>query len=80
MLQRFKSTLVGKSRNVLFRHYATKWACDMQPEHPASRDDDFDDLWDLLDEMPTFCASFENPKAMRWFSINGTFESQVVEL
>ena len=79
MLQYFKDTLPGASRNSFFRRMATKWARDMEPPQQAITDQDFMALWDAMDELESFRCKLGNPKAMRWFSVNETLETQLPE-
>ena len=69
MLSHFKAMLPGGHMHPYFRHYARLWAKDLK--EPAASDHDFEELWDRLDELTSLCAKLENPKAMRWFSVNG---------
>ena len=78
-LQHLLETLPNKHRNQSFRKWATKWARDMKPCGPCSTDEDFEALWDKMPELETFCAKTENPKAMRWFSVNSCCEDNFEE-
>ena len=78
-LLNFKSTLPGQSRNAFFRKDAALWVGDLGPEVRADTDEDFASLWDMLDDLASFNIKLENPKAMRWFSINGAMSAQMSE-
>ena len=78
MLDFFKTTLQGGSQNNYFRSYATLWANDIG--EPCTTDGDFEELWDLLDHLASFNGKLENPKAMRWFSVNGSCTGHLPEL
>ena len=70
-------TLFGKSEHWFFRRYARLWAKDINAA--ANTDQDFLNLWDRLLELESFTSKLENPKAMLWFSINGTCEDHFPE-
>ena len=77
MLRFFKDTLPGKHENNYFRYYARLWA--HATGQQASTNDDFEQLWDKLDELKSFMNKLANPKAMRWFSINDSCKDQLDE-
>ena len=77
MLQYFKDMLPGKSTNPYFRFYATLWARDIGES--ASTNEDFENLWGLLDELKSFTNKLGNPKAMRWFSLNDSCKDHFPE-
>jgi hypothetical protein len=58
-----------------FRKYAAHWAAAIGA--PAATDEDFEVLWDRLEECPSFESKLSNPKMMRWFSINGCVNEQM---
>ena len=75
MKEHFKTMLPHRHRSEYFRHFARLWARQMKHPMPTATDEDFEEMWGMLDSLPSFETKSGCPKSARWFSVNESIDS-----